>query len=74
LSKLGSRATHLIFIRYLCTGSYRLLKRSTGAVYSGCNVHFEKEEINLTKEPQHMEWNEEKDSLLPKRLKNEQQE
>jgi len=55
LSKLGPRATHLVFIRHFGVRNYKLLDQETESMYSGQNIHFEKGTANLIVELQYVE-------------------
>ncbi|KAJ3563743.1 hypothetical protein NP233_g8744 [Leucocoprinus birnbaumii] len=60
-SKLAARATRLTMIGYLSRGSYKLLERETGSIFSGRNIRFEEGETNFAKGPERIEWGEDKD-------------
>ena len=69
LSKLGSRAIRLTFIRYFGIGSYKLLNWETDAVYSDQNMCFDEGPANLIVGLQCVKWSKNENSLLPRMMK-----
>jgi len=51
LSKLGPRSTRVILIGYFGHKSYKLLNRTTGAIFRSKDVIFEEEMTHLAKQP-----------------------
>ncbi|KAJ3552016.1 hypothetical protein NP233_g12967 [Leucocoprinus birnbaumii] len=67
-SKLAARATRLVMIGYFSRGSYKLLERDTGSIFSGRNIHFEEGDMNFARGLERVKWGEDEDPFPPRVL------